>query len=37
VVGYTLPQKKMLAKSMVDETIERRSRENSRKKVAEIN
>ena len=37
VLGWTHPPQKMLAKSMVDETIERRSRENSRKKVAEIN
>jgi len=36
VLGYTHPPQKMLAKSMVDETIERRSRENSRKKIAEI-
>jgi len=36
VLSYTHPPQKMLAKSMVDETIERRSRENSRKKVAEI-
>ncbi|MDR2687351.1 MAG: YidC/Oxa1 family membrane protein insertase [Oscillospiraceae bacterium] len=35
-LSYTHPPQKMLAKSMVDETIERRSRENSRKKVAEI-
>jgi len=37
VLSYTHPPQKMLAKSMVDETIERRSRENSRKKIAEIN
>ena len=37
VLSFTHPPQKMLAKSMVDETIERRSRENSRKKVAEIN
>ena len=36
VLGWTHPPQKMLAKSMVDETIERRSRENSRKKIAEI-
>jgi len=35
VLAWTHPPQKMLAKSMVDETIERRSRENSRKKVAE--
>ncbi|MCL2495152.1 MAG: YidC/Oxa1 family membrane protein insertase [Oscillospiraceae bacterium] len=37
VLGWTHPPQKMLAKSMVDETIERRSRENSRKKMAEMN
>jgi len=37
VLSFTHPPQRMLAKSMVDETIERRSRENSRKKVAEIN
>jgi len=37
VLNYTHPPQKMLARSMVDETIERRSRENSRKKVAEAN
>jgi len=36
VLSYTHPPQRMLAKSMVDETIERRSRENSRKKIAEI-
>ncbi|MCL2299479.1 MAG: YidC/Oxa1 family membrane protein insertase [Firmicutes bacterium] len=36
VLSYTHPPQKMLAKSMVDETIERRSRENSRKKIAGI-
>jgi len=36
VLGWTHPPQRMLAKSMVDETIERRSRENSRKKVAEL-
>ena len=36
VLNYTHPPQKMLARSMIDETIERRSRENSRKKVAEI-
>ena len=35
-LGWTHPPQKMLARSMVDETIERRSRENSRKKMAEI-
>ena len=35
VLSYTHPPQRMLAKSMVDETIERRSRENSRKKIAE--
>jgi len=35
VLGFTHPPQKMLAKSMVDETIERRSRENSRKRVNE--
>jgi len=34
VLGWTHPPQKMLARSMVDETIERRSRENSRKKIA---
>ena len=37
VLSYTHPPQRMLARSMVDETIERRSRENSRKRVAEIN
>ncbi len=37
VLGYTHPPQKMLAKSMVEETIERRSRENSRKMIAELN
>jgi len=36
VLNYTHPPQRMLAKSMVDETIERRSRENSRKRMAEI-
>ena len=36
VLSFTHPPQKMLARSMVDETIERRSRENSRKKIAEI-
>jgi len=37
VLSYTHPPQKMLARSMVDETIERRSRENSRKRLAELN
>jgi YidC/Oxa1 family membrane protein insertase len=36
VLNYTHPPQKMLAKVLVDETIVRRSRENSRKKLAEL-
>ena len=36
VLNHTHPPQKMLAKVLVDETIERRSRENSRKKIAEL-
>jgi YidC/Oxa1 family membrane protein insertase len=36
VLGYTHPPQKMLAKVLVDETIERRSRENSKKKIATL-
>ena len=34
ILSYTHPPQKMLAKVLVDETITRRSRENSRKKIA---
>lgn len=36
VLSYTHPPQKMMARNMVEETIERRSRENSRKKAATI-
>jgi YidC/Oxa1 family membrane protein insertase len=34
ILSYTHPPQKMLAKVLVEETIQRRSRENSRKKIA---